>query len=96
MGQTEIAANINQNSIGNCLSRETGSPSAKRQRNLLVVTECKKLSDLFCVDRLHDGLRNQTIKAAIGGKGDSIDLPGKDARWRDECPQLRRKLIRRR
>ena len=84
---TPVAGHVHQQAVGDRLSRQAGSGSAEGHGDARLLAESKERVNLLQILGLHHGLRDQPVEAGVGGAGDQLDRPDKNAILRDEAVQ---------
>jgi hypothetical protein len=83
-----VTAHIDQNVVGLRLAVETRARGPKRRVPPGLTTIAKELDDLTRRSRQHDDLRDEPIRARIGGIPYEIDCPVKDVLFSQEGDEI--------
>jgi hypothetical protein len=74
-----VPANVDQDPVALRLAVEAGAAGSEGQRDLRRAGVGKDLGDIVGVMSHDDGLRQQPVRARIGGVADEIDHSGENA-----------------
>ena len=83
-----VPANVDQDPVALGLAVQAGAAGAEGDRHLRRARVGEDLGDVVGVTRHDDRLRQQPVRARVGGVADQVDHPGQDAVRPEQLDQL--------